>query len=59
MLWSTIFVIFSVLAGVSSIFFLGNDNKIEEVCEEVIEEITEIEDIDLSLEEEEDSAKES
>jgi len=36
------------IIGMSSIFFLGEDNPIEELSEEIIEHITGIEEIDLS-----------
>ena len=49
MIWTSIIVtITALLIGGGSIFFLGEDNAIEEICEDIVEEITGIEDIDFS-----------
>ena len=42
----------ALLIGIGSIYFYGNDNPVEEVAEDIIEEITGIENIDLSPQDE-------
>lgn len=42
-----IVVILIVILGVGSVYFLGDDNPVEEICEEIIEEETGIK-IDLT-----------
>lgn len=44
----------ATVVGIGSALFFGNDNAIEEVCEEIIEDITGIEDIDMSPGEDEE-----
>ncbi len=45
---TSIVLITSTLIGFASRIFLGNDNPIEEICEEIIEDVTGVEHIDLS-----------
>lgn len=42
-----IVIILIVILGVGSVYFLGDDNPVEEICEEIIEEETGIK-IDLT-----------
>ena len=48
MIWAAIIVSIALLAGIGSGVYLGKDNPVEEFCEEIIEEITGIDGVDLS-----------